>query len=312
MPKILAVHGIGQQFKSDAILHSEYWPALLDGLKLAAAQPSSAPSDPNQVPPAQQSSGQHTPSRAAAHPFTNAADLVCPFYGHLFRNPDSLVDPVYEVADIGPHEQDLLLALWDAATLAEPGKIPARSTFDDGDDPLLTPGWVQRALNALSKTRFLEKFSRRLIINDLKQVTRYLGEPQLRESILQVVLESLTPDVEIVIGHSLGSVVAYECLCRNPGNVRTFITLGSPLGLRDIVFDRLTPKPSETCIGSWPGVRDWINIADAADILAAQKRLAPRFSEKIRDIFIVGGADIHRTEAYLSSIETGKAILQSL
>ena len=35
MAKIVAVHGIGQQFSGDAIIHREWWPALISGLHLA-------------------------------------------------------------------------------------------------------------------------------------------------------------------------------------------------------------------------------------------------------------------------------------
>ena len=78
-----------------------------------------------------------------------------------------------------------------------------------------------------------------------------------------------------VIGHSLGSVVAYEYLCRyQPASVELLVTLGSPLGIPNLVFDRLTPAPSSGA-GAWPGaVADWVNVADPDDIVALRKHLA--------------------------------------
>ena len=37
MALIVAIHGIGQQFKGDAIIHREWWPALLSRLHLAGS-----------------------------------------------------------------------------------------------------------------------------------------------------------------------------------------------------------------------------------------------------------------------------------
>ena len=48
----------------------------------------------------------------------------------------------------------------------------------------------------------------------------------------------------MLVGHSLGSVVAYEALCANPEwPVRMLVTLGSPLGIPNLIFDRLEPAP---------------------------------------------------------------------
>jgi len=60
MASILAVHGIGQQFKGNAIIHSEWWPALTSGLHIV---------------------GRH---------LSDPAQLDCAFYGHLFRKSESL------------------------------------------------------------------------------------------------------------------------------------------------------------------------------------------------------------------------------
>ena len=49
----------------------------------------------------------------------------------------------------------------------------------------------------------------------------------------------------VLLAHSLGSVVAYEALCAD-GNatVELFVTLGSPLAMRQVIFDRLRPAPA--------------------------------------------------------------------
>ena len=55
-------------------------------------------------------------------------------------------------------------------------------------------------------------------------------------------------DTRVVVGHSLGSVVAYEALCeyraRAGGYGPALVTLGSPLGIPNLAFDRLDPAPT--------------------------------------------------------------------
>ncbi len=49
-----------------------------------------------------------------------------------------------------------------------------------------------------------------------------------------------------VLAHSLGSVAAYEALWAHPDlRVELLVTLGSPLGMPDVVFDRLDPAPKD-------------------------------------------------------------------
>jgi pimeloyl-ACP methyl ester carboxylesterase len=123
----------------------------------------------------------------------------------------------------------------------------------------------------------------------------------------------------VLIGHSLGSVVAYEALCAHPEwAVHTFVTLGSPLGIRNLIFDYLRPPPKDG-LGSWPGsIRRWANISDRGDVVALVKGLAPFFSKTgspelaIRDASIDNGATAHNIELYLTAEETGNAIAAGL
>jgi hypothetical protein len=89
------------------------------------------------------------------------------------------------------------------------------------------------------------------------------------------------------------------------------ITLGSPLGLPNLIFDRLEPTPVAGQ-GAWPGnVRSWSNIADRHDIVAAVKDLAPLF-KGVRDIRVANEALAHDASPYLTAKETGASILEAL
>lgn len=284
MAQIVAVHGIGQQFKGDAIIHREWWPAFLSGLHLAG------------------------------HDLTDDREFVCPFYGHVFRRPGAMSTSIsWRREDIQEDEAALLELLWRAAAEAEPDQVPSPEEYADGSSLARTPQIVQRALSALSRSSFWANVSQGLLIGDLKQVVRYLNDPELHERILQIVLDQITAETRVVIGHSLGSVVAYEALCRKPENVVSFISLGSPLGIRNLIFDKLTPRPSAMQIGVWPGrVRHWTNIADKGDVVAIEKRLSRVFGEGIRDILVDNGSDPHHGERYLTTSEAGEAASEGL
>jgi hypothetical protein len=85
----------------------------------------------------------------------------------------------------------------------------------------------------------------------------------------------------IVVSHSMGTVIAYDCLKRVPGcsAVDALVTLGSPLGIdeiRDLLQPGWTPDtppvagwspvdafPSEKVRGAWPNLFDWLDPVDA-------------------------------------------------
>jgi pimeloyl-ACP methyl ester carboxylesterase len=151
------------------------------------------------------------------------------------------------------------------------------------------------------------------LIGDLKQVRRYLREPEIRTAARQRVLEALGPNTRVVIGHSLGSVVAYEALCAAPEQpATTMITIGSPLGIRHLIFDQLEPAPQEG-LGHWPaGLARWVNIASPDDIVALEKKLATRFGPGVVDQLVENGAQAHDAKRYLCSREVGDAVAAGL
>src|ERR1043166_3121339 len=235
MARIVVIHGIGQQHEGSPILHQAFLPALRSGLERV---------------------GMELP---------NPDDLACAFYGDFFRQKGmkGLGDPHYDASDVTEGFEQELLELWWRETARVEPQVPG----PDSKDKLRTPNIVQRALNALSNSKFFVDLAEGALIGNLKQVRLYFDpESDIRARIQGRVSNLVKPDTRVLIGHSLGSVVAYEALYAHPDcPIRTFITLGSPLGIRNLIFDRLNPLPVEG-VGVWPGkIQRWINIADGGD-----------------------------------------------
>ncbi|CAL9333572.1 serine peptidase [Streptomyces sp. enrichment culture] len=97
-----------------------------------------------------------------------------------------------------------------------------------------------------------------------------------RDEVLRV-LHGTRP--RAVVAHSLGSVVAYEALWHRPVALDLLVTLGSPLGMPHVVFERLAlGEGNEERKGERPpGVRRWVNVADVGDIVAIPRDLPSRF-----------------------------------
>lgn len=279
MARIIGVHGIGQEFRGAHTLQAAWLPALQDGLSLAGAE------------------------AVGAH------ELKCAYYGDVFRPPGrkGLQEPPYVPADVDEgFERELLEAWWEAAAARDPH-------FPRGETKLRSPAAVQRALRALSGSRFFAGLTERALIAFIKQVRRYFTERDLRERVRDRIADVVSDDTRVVVAHSLGSVVAYEAACAHPEwQVRTLITLGSPLGIRNLIFDRLEPPPSDG-IGLWPAsTKNWTNVADAGDVVALVKQLQPLFRGRVEDIAIHNGAHAHDVSPYLTAKETGRAIAGGL
>ncbi|MFC8721123.1 hypothetical protein ACFUEL_27410, partial [Kitasatospora sp. NPDC057198] len=107
----------------------------------------------------------------------------------------------------------------------------------------------------------------------------------------------------------------YEALCALPGHgVRALVTIGSPLGVRNLVFDRLQPAPGPAGTGAWPGgeALAWTNLAATGDVVALVKDLRPLFGGRLRAGVLENGAHAHDATSYLTDALCGAAIAEGL
>jgi hypothetical protein len=285
MAGILVVHGIGQEREGPSTLQARLFPALRDGILRAGAD-------------------------------IGPEDVSFASYGELFRPESEFLAPAprYEASDVQPgYEEELLAALWQRAADCDKAVIPP-------DEEVLsrTPSVARRGLAALSRSKFLAGIAESAFIGDLKQVSTYFDDKKKRAAIQEKVAGAIAGDTRVIVGHSLGSVVAYEVLFAHPHEqVRALVTLGSPLGLRNVVFDRLRPAPaappgSKRAVGAWPPVRMWANVADTGDVVAAVEDLRPLFGAGIRQLRVHNGAKAHDMTSYLTDPRTGELILAGL
>lgn len=148
----------------------------------------------------------------------------------------------------------------------------------------------------------------------LREVTRYFdGDEPIRAEATQRVRNLIGPDTRLVIAHSLGTVVAYEALHHTTHHV-ALITLGSPLGMRTVIYDRIQPRPPTVP----PTVTAWDNFVDRDDLIAATIDLAPLFKPinngpaPTTHAHLNNRAQPHTATHYLTSNAVGQAVATAL
>jgi hypothetical protein len=116
---------------------------------------------------------------------------------------------------------------------------------------------------------------------------RYRVRQEIRRRFVAALKEAAAAGrPQVVVSHSMGTVVAYDCLKNVPDcpPVDALVTLGSPLGL-DEVQDRLAPGWSRA--DGFPHGKvagGWVNVFDRLDVVAA-------LDPELADDFRKGGVD---------------------
>jgi pimeloyl-ACP methyl ester carboxylesterase len=126
------------------------------------------------------------------------------------------------------------------------------------------------------------------VIGRLGDIVCYLADGTLRDKINSLMsrhidqLNLRSDDILVLIGHSLGSVVAVHFLLSTPSSVQCpviLITLGSPLAQLSWWFPTWLSHPriiARMLLSRYPGFR-WINVFRPRDIVGKSLELAPVF-----------------------------------
>ncbi|GAA3387964.1 alpha/beta hydrolase [Streptomyces roseoviridis] len=268
------------------------------------------------------------------------ADARFAYYGDLFRTAGAQGGPAGTTED---EDDELLAALLLEAVderLADPTLAPALDPAETralhaARTRLAPPGGAQgagaparRAVNAVTSLLAVPGLrsvggwlSARATVGMLGQVARYLnrgetdGTATLDQRIRARVADCLDPDgPNIVVAHSLGTVVALETLHEQAADVALFVTLGSPLGIRTAVRPRVRPHP----LGTPDGVRRWLNFWDRDDIVAARPLLEGFVRPNADAVVPVSrrvdsdGAWVHPAATYLAQPAVAGPLVEAL
>lgn len=228
--------------------------------------------------------------------------IECAFYGHEYNDGKLGGEPEYAAIDLEPgFETELVLAIGsaldDANDVGEEGK-------------LYLPAAVQRALVTIQRSDLFDGRDS-FLVSFVKQVNRYLSDPYFHARVHHEVSVAMAQSPRLVIGHSLGSVIAYSWLKDNDlEDPPALITLGSPLGL-EAIRRRVIRGDSHP---RWPGrIRSWTNIAATHDAVAMVKKLAPLYSPDICDLPCDNPRkSAHAALSYLSNVRTAGAVDRAL
>jgi hypothetical protein len=307
MSTIVLVHGIAQEQLAADTLESAWLPALAGGVR-NHGQPELA-------------------DRLWRHSAPGDITVRMAYYGQYFLDHDAQgpAGPV-ELDQAETELAEQLAAAWlsSAATAARDARDRAEATrhlaalTDPRDDTQGPHAALRPAINGLTRLRWFAPFGMglagRFVSRALTQVTRYLSNDTIRAGAQDLVLDQIGPDTRLVIGHSLGSVVAYEALHRTKHPV-ALLTLGSPLGLRTVIYDRLLPAPPHVP----PAVTRWDNLVDRDDLVAAHLDLQPYFPpapghtvQPVTPTSLDNGSQPHDATHYLTKRTTGRIITEAL
>lgn len=191
------------------------------------------------------------------------SSVAVPFYGRKLdnfikghRGPASQVDYAAFAAEFGAEVTGAPVA----EILQEHKESDSKKSSRD-----LQNLWLVRAFARISDEA-LPRFAEMFITRWLKEVHTYLDNAEAK-AVVDAIVESEIVEMckkgpTVVVGHSLGSVVAYNVLrAKEFRNVRHFVTLGSPLAISAVA--RRLPADDRRL-----SLDEWFNGFDPRDIVA--------------------------------------------
>jgi hypothetical protein len=283
--RIVLVHGINQEAKSEAKIKAEWMEALKYPLRREIAA---------------------------------GVDLRAPFYGDLLKQLTDGGGPaaVAQGAGSSPDADELMFlssALNEQAQAlgVERKDIIAEERAQAAGAPVEQSLLMNRRLIAV--LRALEKISPvhgDVVMRFLRQAYAYLKRPGVGGQVDAVVRPVLDAGPAIIVAHSLGTVVTFKLLRTlalegRPLSVPLFVTLGSPLPLMAIQA-ALGPaffRPQ--------GVGGWLNAVDPSDVISLGQGLdKSNFADGIENVRDIQHTDDnpHSIQGYLGDTRVASAI----
>ncbi len=156
--------------------------------------------------------------------------------------------------------------------------LSAKLQVDALIDDLVTPNQagIDKSLERIPLPWFIKRRLMKQLLKDVhhylfnyeyspRSVTKYKVQDEIRQRVLTH-LSSIKTDRHIVVSHSMGTVIIYDCLKRVAAcpPIDGLMTIGSPLGI-DEVQDMLKPEWTrndsfpEKVKGKWINIYDWLD-----------------------------------------------------
>ncbi|MWJ25442.1 hypothetical protein DOT97_09530 [Clavibacter michiganensis subsp. michiganensis] len=229
--------------------------------------------------------------RELGYPDLDGAEVVAPKYAHALRGWDekqsvpglTAKQPVREAARTNRREFEQRM-----------GAIEFRLGREDAGSGV---PFAEAAFDVVSRN---SRFA---------QAHNYATDAQIRAQVLNLILARVPSNGDIVlVGHSLGSVIAADLLRRLPAEVRVtgFITIGSPLAHGSVNVDKLRDVLQEPPANlGW-----WVNLWNFGDPVSSHRGLSSVFPWMIdfrintRQV----GIPAHAAAAYLAHERVATAI----
>lgn len=262
MRQLVFVHGRAQQDKDAVALKGEWVESLRRGLA---------------------ASGLDLPVPDSAIRF--------PYYGDTLRDLDTgrsrVADVIVRGEGVGEEEAAFIRSVLQEVrtqTGITDEQIAAETAAEAVERGPLNWLWVRAVLRALD--RHVPATSASSIALFTRDVYQYLRNIGIRDRIETGVREAMMPQVPtVVVGHSLGSVVAYNLL-RSDGEregwtVPLYVTLGSPLAVTAIKRALTPPLHHPACAGRWFNAMDPRDIVALHPLDAAHFRIDPEMENKL-------------------------------
>ncbi|QNJ92566.1 hypothetical protein HZU40_31345 [Mycolicibacterium fluoranthenivorans] len=244
--------------------------------------------------------------RAINSPLANkSVELTIAYYGDLFlprakKNKSTDLSNDFTEDNLSDDEQEFL-----SDAIEEFAETNSQGISND--QKIRIPG---TGLLARADKIFGSRATALLYIGELRQVRRYLLEAAITQETERRVSMHVTDETRILIGHSLGSIVAFEYVRKNPDfNIELLLTLGSPLGIR--MVRKLMTDPTFAMTGLPPNVGRWVNVYDSADPVACSAPLSALWTEA-SDFPVNNGSKPHAVQRYLGKKEAGTPIAEVL
>ena len=322
MPHITFIHGIANKPDHDSLLN--LWRQALaaeDGLNLGAKGVTSSMvywadvmyAEPSQPGDAHESTGPEVQTQDADEDLdwtqnlsAEESEFCASLSSKLNFDAESPGNDDYQ-----PPEPNV-----DISYSAQPNVVDVRAEFE----AIPLPWFIKRRL-----MKALLKDVHHYLFN--AQFSPRPGDTyQVQDEIRRRFVETLRQDAannsdgpHVVVSHSMGTVISYDCLKRVPEcpSVDAYLTLGSPLGLEEVQH-KLSPEwsrgdgfPREKMTG------DWFNIYDRLDPVAFDSKLANDYklqgAEMVHDQKVKNdGKWRHDISKYLARTKTRDALKTAL